>query len=201
MNEFIEQIYKKNKNYHGLIFLDRDGTLNYEVGYLSKLNQIKILPSVVKGLDFLNKNKIAVIVIANQPVVARGYVSVEGLKKINDRLTEILGKKNVYIDAIYSCPHHPEKNHRDIPAFAKKFRVKCKCRKPGLAMLERAFSAYKTKKIIGIVGDQTRDIMCGKNFSIKTALVLTGHKGQDGVYKIKPDFVGRNFYDAVKKLF
>ncbi len=200
MHQFIEQIYRNEKDYKGIIFLDRDGTLNQEVNYLQKLMQIKLLPSVLEGIRALNKNKIAVVIITNQPVVARGYITIGELKKINDSLVAILKKKNAYIDAIYSCPHHPEMEHPDIPPHAMKYRIKCECRKPGLAMYKKALSVFGSKKVFGVIGDQTRDIFAGKKLKIPTAAVMTGYKGKDALYDVTPDFVCDNFLTAVKNL-
>lgn len=200
MKKFIEQIYRKNKNYNGIVFLDRDGTINGEVKYLRSINQIEILPTVIEGLRLLNRNNIAVVVITNQPVVARGLITIEELKKINDRLFEILRKENAYIDAIYSCPHHPEKHHLDIPKHAMRFRIDCDCRKPGLAMFEKAASTFGSKKILGVIGDQARDVAAGKKLSITTVTVRTGHRGEDGAHDVRPDFICDNFLDAVQIL-
>lgn len=201
MNHFVEQIYNNSKDYKGIVFLDRDGTVNREFKYLADKKQIRVLPTVIEGLRLLNSNNIAVVIVTNQPVVARGIITIEGLKKINDRLFEILRKENAYIDAIYSCPHHPERHHTDIPAHAMKFRIKCECRKPGLAMYKKALVVYRSKKILGVIGDQTRDVAAGKKLSIPTVTVRTGHRGEDGTHNVVPDFACDNFLDAVKKLF
>lgn len=201
MRRFIEQVYRNNRNYKGIIFLDRDGTVNQEVDYLRSKYQIKILPTVIAGIRLLNKNKIAVVVITNQPVVARGIISIEELKKINDTLFEVLKKKGAFLDAIYSCPHHPEKHHPDIPKHAMKFRIVCLCRKPGTKMYEEAHKLYGSKEILGVIGDQTRDVVAGRALSAPTVIVKTGYGGGDRIYNVKPDFVSRNFLDAVQKLF
>lgn len=201
MRHFIEQIYRNNKNYKAIAFLDRDGTINKEVNYLSSKAQIEILPHVSDGIEMLNQNNIAVVVVTNQPVIARGMITIPGLKKLNDTLVEKLKKEGAYIDAIYSCPHHPEKNHSDIPASAMKYRVKCECRKPGLTMYKRALSTYGLKKIFGVIGDQTKDVLAGKKLKARTVVVKTGCRGKDGIYNVVPDFVCDNFLTAVQRLF
>lgn len=198
---FIEQIYRNNKDYRGIVFLDRDGTINEEVNYLRDKIQIEIFPKVANGIHLLNQNNTAVVVISNQPVVARGLITIEGLKKLNDILFEKLKKEGVYIDAIYSCPHHPERDHPDIPKRAMRYRIKCECRKPGLLMYKKALSIYGSKKILGVIGDQTRDILAGKRLKARTVIVKTGYKGKDGLYDVAPDFVCDNFLDAVRRLF
>lgn len=200
MNQFIEQIYRNSKNYKGIIFLDRDGTINEEVNYLRSKYQIEILPTVVEGLRLLNKKHIAVVVVTNQPVVARGLITIEDLKKLNDIMFENLRKERAYIDAVYSCPHHPERDHLDIPKRAMKYRMKCECRKHGLAMYKKALSVYGSPRILGVIGDQTRDVAAGKILSTPTVIVRTGHRGEDGTHDVSPDFVCNNFLDAVGRL-
>ncbi len=201
MQQFIEQIYRNSKNYKGIIFLDRDGTINRQVDYVRNKMQIKLLPKVSQGIRLLNKNKIAVVVITNQPVVARGWVTVNELKEINDTLISLLEKENAYIDAIYSCPHHPERHHPDILPRAMKYRIVCECRKPGLAMYRKALSEFGLKNILGIIGDQTKfDVQAGKKLKTRTVIVRTGYKGKDGLYDVSPDFVCDNFLTAVQKL-
>lgn len=200
MKGFIEQIYRNNKNYKGIVFLDRDGTINGEVDYLRSENQIEILPTVFEGIRLLNKREIAVVVITNQPVIARGLITIEELKNINNTLFEILRKENAYIDAIYSCPHHPEPDHPDIAPEAMKYRIKCECRKPGIAMHKKAMSVFGSKKILGVIGDNTRDIAAGEKLSATKVIVKTGDQGEDGTYDVRPDFICDNFLDAVQIL-
>lgn len=197
---FIEQIYRNTGDYEGIIFLDRDGTLIEDVNYLSDKEQIRILPTVSDGISLLNSNNIAVVVITNQPVVARGQVTINELKDVNDALVDVLKKENAFIDAIYSCPHHPERSHPDIPPYAMKYRIKCECRKPGVAMYKKALEEYGSPKILGVIGDQTKDVLAGKKLQARTAIVKTGHKGEDGLYDVSPDFACDSFLDAVKVL-
>ncbi len=200
MKKFVEQIYRNNKNYRGVVFLDRDGTINEDVNYLRSKYQIEILPTVVRGLRLLNKKHIAVVVVTNQPVVARGLITIEDLKKLNDTLIEKLKKEGAYIDAIYSCPHHPEPDHPEISFQAMKYRIKCDCRKPGLAMYKKVLSVYDSKKVLGVIGDQTRDVLAGKKLGTLGVIVRTGYKGEDGLYDVNADFVCDNFLDAVGRL-
>ncbi len=197
MHTFVERIYRNRKNYQGIIFLDRDGTINKEVSYLHDKKKIKILPNVISGIRLLNKNNIAVVVITNQPAVARGLLSIKALRKLNDFLVEKLKEEGAYIDAIYSCPHHPERNHPDIPKRAMKYRIKCKCRKPGIAMYKKALSIYGSKNILGVIGNQEKDMLAGKNLMATSVIIKTGYKGEYGVHDAAADFVCDNFLDAV----
>lgn len=180
--------------------MDRDGVINREVDYLSSIKQIKILPTVIRGLKLFNKKNIAVVVITNQPVVARGIISTKDLREINNFLLEKLKKKGVFLNAIYSCPHHPERNHNDIPKRALRYRIICECRKPGILMYKKALSVYNYPKVLGMIGDQTRDVMAGKKLGVHTVIVKTGLKGEDRIYEAAPDFICNNFLDAVTVL-
>lgn len=189
----MKQIFRNNKNYKALILLDRDGTINKEVGYLHRAAQLELLPTVIEGLRLLNKHNVAVIVITNQPMVAHGLLSIKDLKVINDTLVSLLEKEHTYIDAIYSCPHH-------TLGVIKMLSIICECRKPNTLLYEQALKDYKIKKVLGIIGDSTRDIRLGKNLGIPTVTVRTGRKGQDGIHETKADFIYDNFLTSAKKL-
>lgn len=196
--QFIRQIYKKaNASFKKTVFIDRDGTINEEIEYLSDLRQIKILPGVTEGIRKLNKHDIVVIVISNQPVVARGLATIKDIEQINDTLVNLLNKDGAYISAIYFCPHHPERNHPDIPIHVMKYRVECECRKPKLAMFRKAIEDFNINlKAAYLIGDRTGDIKAGENLGIPTILVKTGYGGKDNTYNVIPDYVSRNFKDA-----
>lgn len=189
----IKQIFRNNKNYKAIILLDRDGTINKKAGYLNRVGQLKLLPTVIDGLRLINNNNIAAIVITNQPVVAHGMLSIESLKIINETLVSLLEKEHAYIDAVYSCPHHPQ-------GTVKMFSITCQCRKPNTLLYKQALKDYKIQKVLGIIGDSTRDIQLGKNLGIPTVTVHTGSKGQDGIHQVKSDFTCDNFLTSVKKL-
>lgn len=198
--QFIEQIYSINKKYNGIIFLDRDGTIIKEINYLRNKTEIEILPTVIQGIRLLNEKGIAVIIITNQPVIARGLLTINELKEINNELVKKFKNEDAQIDAIFSCPHHPEKNHPDIPKSAMKYRIFCNCRKPNLSMYKQALNKYGSINMLGVIGDQTRDILTGNKLKISTVIINTGYKGKDSLYDASPDFTCNNFLDAVNCL-
>jgi len=199
MDLFIKQIYKKADAYlRKTVFIDRDGTLNKEVNYLSDPSQIQLLPGVTDGIKKLNMYNIVVVVVTNQPVVARGLATIQDVKLINDTLVTMLNKKHAYINAVYFCPHHPERDHPDIPALAIKYRIECECRKPKVAMLRKAIEDFDINLDSAyIVGDRMGDIKAGKNLGITTILVETGFAGRDNTYPIMPDYTTHDFSHAV----
>lgn len=191
MHQFIKQIYEKaNPLSKKTVFLDRDGTINKKVGYLSSSDQISFLPTITESVRKLNDKNFVVIVITNQPVVAKGLATEKDVKSINNTLVSMLNKEHAYINAIYSCPHHP---HADM----KEYRVACECRKPKLAMFNQATKDFNID--LGnsyIIGDTTRDIMAGKNLGIPTFLVGTGDEKNDKIFPIVPDYKCKKFSDA-----
>ncbi|MBI3589571.1 MAG: HAD family hydrolase [Candidatus Liptonbacteria bacterium] len=179
-------------SHHPAVFLDRDGTINREVDVLRDLKQLKILPRAAEAIKKINRLGFLVIVITNQPVIARGWLTEKEVDKIHAVLISRLARKGAKIDAIYYCPHHPNAN-------LKKYRVKCHCRKPNIGMILKAAKKYKINlKKSFMIGDHTRDILTGKNAKLKTILVKTGYAGKDNYYKIKPDFTTQNLQGAIK---
>lgn len=169
------------------VFLDRDGTINKYVGFARSLNQIELENDSSVGLKDINKSEFISIVVTNQPVIARGEVSFEQLREINNKIETLLGKDGAYFDDLFFCPHHPDKGFEgEIPSL----KFDCDCRKPKIGLLLQAKEKYNidlTKSYF--VGDTTMDIQTGVNAGMKTILVKTGEKGEDGKYDVKPDFI------------
>lgn len=175
------------------VFLDRDGTINREVDVLRSACELRILRGAAKAIRALNKLGFLVVVITNQAVVARGWIKEKGVDRIHAVLVNRLKKRGAQIDAIYYCPHHPQAN-------LKKYRLRCRCRKPNIGMILKAAKKLGIK-IRGsfMVGDTTRDILAGKRARLKTILVKTGYGGEDGYHKnVKPDYVAKNLLEAVR---
>jgi D,D-heptose 1,7-bisphosphate phosphatase len=174
------------------IFLDRDGTINREVDNLRSLSQLRLLPGSASGIKLFRKLGYRIIVVTNQPVIARGWLKEKELEYIHEVLKKRLSAKSAEIDAIYYCPHHPE-------ATLKQYRKKCLCRKPSTLLLERATKDFNVDlKKSFVVGDRTADILSGERMNIKTILVKTGYGGSDKKYKVTPDYVTKNLFSAAK---
>lgn len=170
------------------VFLDRDGTINEEVNYLSKIEQVKILPNSAKAIKLLNENGFKTIITTNQSGVARGYFSIETLEEINNHLKSELLKEGAVIDAIYYCPHHPDDG--------------CHCRKPKTGLIERAKEELDVDLSSSfVVGDKILDLETGRKMGCKTVLVLTGY-GYDELkekekWEFHPDQIVQDLYEAV----
>lgn len=166
------------------VFLDRDGTICVDVGYLRSVDQVELFPESANAIKLLNEKKIPVIVVTNQSGVARGYFTEDTIKAANAKLKELLSKESVYVDDVYYCPHHPDDG--------------CICRKPKIGMIDDASRKFgiDVKKSF-VVGDKSTDIELGKNIGAKTILVLTG-SGKEDKEKSNPDYIADNLLDAVK---
>jgi len=179
-----------------VVFLDRDGVINEDIELITKPSQIKLIKGSAEGLKLLKKHGFITIVVTNQPVVARNLCTEEDVKKINEKLKTMLAKKGAIIDAIYYCPHHPDKGYpEENPAY----KIECECRKPKIGMLLKASEdfGFELKNCI-VVGDRTVDIQTGKNAGCRTILVKTGKGGNDKKYDVKPDYVCKNLFAAAR---
>jgi len=178
------------------VFFDRDGVVIRQVDFLIKPRQLKLLPNVSRVIKFLNRFGFLVVVITNQPVVARGLIRPEGIDKIHTALIGRLKKQGAEINAVYFCPHHPN-------ATLKKYRKRCRCRKPQPGMILKAAKEHHINlKKSFMVGDALIDIVAGKRAGLKTILVKTGpgHSRLDKRYakNFKPDFIVENLNEIVK---
>ena len=179
------------------VFMDRDGTINDERGYLADPCGLGILPGAVDAIRLINENQIKAVVITNQSGVARGYFSEEVVEKIHLRLRELLEEKGAYLDGIYYCPHHPEVGPPE-------YRKKCNCRKPALGMLNRASTELEIDLSRSyVVGDKLTDIEPAYKVGAKGILVLTGYGKEQMEYlnersKRQPHYIARDILEAVK---
>ena len=174
------------------IFLDRDGTLNEDPGYLGDPQLLNLYPDTGKALAFLkNELNLKLIVISNQSGVARGLINKEKVDAVNAKVNELLLKDNVQIDAFYYCPYHPDYSSKE----------ECSCRKPSPELVFKSaekFNIDLSKSYF--IGDAVSDIECGFNANLKTILVKTGY-GKDSFSILQklnkmPSFVAENILDA-----
>lgn len=190
------KVYCRNlKNKQKAIFIDRDGVINKEVNLLHEPKQLKLIKGAAEAIRRLNNSEYLVIVITNQPIVARGLCTEEDIREIHKKLETLLGAHGAFIDRIYYCPHHPDKGY---PNENKKYKIECECRKPNIGMLLKAEKEFNIKKKLSfIIGDSTTDIQTGINYGIQTILVKTGYKGLDKKFSVIPNYVFQNLKEAV----
>lgn len=178
--------YEKNKP---AIFLDRDGVLVEEKGYIVSIKDLNIFPYAKECVSKIKEKGYCAIVITNQSGVARGLLSEEKLKEINHYLLRATG-----IDAIYYCPHHP---NGKVSAYSKS----CICRKPAVGLFQRACEDYHIDMHESyMVGDRACDIKAGQNAGIKTVLLETGYGTERLEEAVQPDYVFQNLEDFVNCL-
>jgi D,D-heptose 1,7-bisphosphate phosphatase len=185
---------------HRAIFLDRDGTINEEVGYLDDLAKLKIIPAAFEAVRLINAAKMKAVVITNQAGVARGLFSEDFVKIANKFLHAEFLKENALIDAFYYCPHHPTEG-------IGSYHRECDCRKPAPGMLLQAAQEMNIDLARSyIIGDRYNDIEAGKRAQVKGVLVKTGF-GQsvlqdDGPDKLtaynQPDYIAADILEAVR---
>jgi D-glycero-D-manno-heptose 1,7-bisphosphate phosphatase len=182
------------------VFLDRDGTINEEVGYLDSLDKLKIIPGAYEAIRLINESEMKAVVISNQAGVARGLFPEDFVKITHEYLQNALRKKGAYIDNFYYCPHHPTEG-------IEPYRQVCNCRKPAPGMLLQAAQDLNIDLTRSyLVGDRFRDMEAAKKAGVKGVLVKTGF-GQsllqyDGPDKEtaegKPDFIAADILEAVR---
>lgn len=163
-------VQKRNlRNKQKAIFLDRDGTINKYVGFLTDINQFELIDGVSEAIKKINHSEYLCIVITNQPVIARGEVSVGELDEIHNKMQTLLGKDGAYIDGLYYCPHHPDKG---FAGERIEYKINCECRKPKPGLILQAAKDFNIDLSQSwMIGDGKNDVLCGKNASCKTALI------------------------------
>ena len=171
------------------IFLDRDGTINKYVGFLRNIDDFELEDDVVDAIKLINNSGYLAIMVTNQPVIARGEVSLEELHEIHNKMETLLGLEGAYLDAIYFCPHHP---HKGYEGERPEYKIECQCRKPKPGMLMKAAKDFNIDLSASwMVGDGETDVQCGKNGGCHTAAI----KGDFGA-----DLTGNNLYECVSKI-
>lgn len=157
---------KKNlSNKQKAIFLDRDGTINKYNGFINKVEDFNLCDNVSSTIKKINSSEYLAIVITNQPVIARGECNVSTLNTIHKKMETLLGKDGAYIDAIYYCPHHPDKGFENE---VKELKIDCNCRKPKIGLLLKAVDDFNIDlKESFFIGDSDIDVKTGENADCK----------------------------------
>jgi D-glycero-D-manno-heptose 1,7-bisphosphate phosphatase len=179
------------------VFLDRDGVIIREEGYISDPRRLQLLPGSGDAIRLFNRSAITTVVITNQSGVARGFFSEGAIAEMNRAMTERLEEQGACLDGIYYCPHHPE-------GIIESFRKVCDCRKPATGLLTRAARDHGIELSRSyLVGDKRSDMECACRAGVKGILVLTGYGAEE--YRLmspapaaKPVFVGDDLLDAAR---
>ena len=158
------------KNKQKAVFLDRDGTINKYVGFLSKPEQFELIPGAAEAIKKINKSGYLAIVVTNQPVIARGDCTWEELQEIHNKMETELGKDGAFLDAIYICPHHKDKGFEGERA---EYKFDCDCRKPKAGLLFQAANDFNIDLSQSImIGDSEIDIIAGEKAGCKMTIII-----------------------------
>lgn len=181
-----------------VVFLDRDGTLNEEVRYLYRKEDLRFLPGVPEALKQLRDAGYKLVVVTNQAGVARGYYKEADVEALHRYMNRLLSEQGASIDAFFYCPHHPE---HGIGAYKKA----CHCRKPETGLFERAQCLFDVDKAASwMIGDKLIDAEAGRRYGVSTVLVGTGYgpaekERADGVPEDRPyDFYAETMKEAAE---
>lgn len=174
------------------VFLDRDGTINEDPGYLTDPSEIRLLPGVGEGLRLLQERDFRLVVVSNQSGVARGMCTEATLERIQRRLETLLQAEGVTLTGTYYCPHHPEGS--------PPYRQVCSCRKPEGGLVQRAVQEHNIDLSRSyVVGDKLVDIELARQMGMPAILVLTGHGRPRGVSGlVEPDYIAADLTEAAR---
>jgi histidinol-phosphate phosphatase family protein len=173
------------------VFMDRDGTINEEVSYLSRMEQLRLYPQTVEAVRLINAAGMKAVVVTNQSGIARGYFTEEFVWSVHERINELLAVQGARIDGFYVCPHHPVYGNGI-------YKQECSCRKPRPGMLLRAAAELNIDLSRSyMVGDMLKDIEAGKSAGARAVLVRTGY-GSNIVRTDMPAFIADDVLEAVQ---
>ena len=181
------------------VFIDRDGTISEEVGYINHPSRFRVFPYAASAIKLLNDQGWLAVVITNQAGVARGYFSESMIETIHYNLQQALRDEGARVDAIYYCAHHPTVGEPP-------YRQECDCRKPKPGLVTRATKDLDIAlEQSWMIGDRYGDIELARNAGVRSALVLSGYgrgewENQRSLWKHQPDLVAENLLEAVESI-
>ena len=179
------------------VFMDRDGTVSKEIGYVNHAARYELLPRTAAAIKLLNENGIKALLATNQAGVARGYFPEERITEVHQKLERLLAEEDAYLDQIYYCKHHPDVGEGE-------YRQNCDCRKPKPGLLKQGAKDFDLDlEQSYMIGDKISDVEAAKRVGATGILVLTGY-GR-GVYEyeqdqwtVQPDYIAEDLYEAVE---
>lgn len=180
------------------VFIDRDGTLNEDIGYVSTPDELVLYPWAAEAVRRINDSGLLAIVITNQSGIARGIYTERTLDAIHSRMIHDLAREGARIDAVYYCPHHPDFGD-------PRYRLACDCRKPRTGLLEKASREHRIDMAGSyVIGDKASDIKLAENAGARAALVFTGYGRETFAHPDRwpcaPEITAENLLDAVKRI-
>src|SRR5687768_4120951 len=182
---------------HPAVFIDRDGTISEEVGYINHPSRFRLFPYSAQAIKVLNNSGWLAILITNQAGVARGYFSEDIILSVHDRLRSDLEVEAAKLDAVYYCAHHPTVGEPP-------YRLECDCRKPKTGLIDRATKDFDIDLTASwMIGDRYSDIELARNAGLHSAFVLSGYgrgewEFQRSAWKLEPEVVADNLLDVAR---
>jgi D-glycero-D-manno-heptose 1,7-bisphosphate phosphatase len=179
------------------VFIDRDGTINEQMGYINHISRFILLPGTIEGLRLLNRQLYLTIIVSNQSGVARGYFPIELVDQIHAHMRSLLEKEGAHIDGIFFCPHYPK-------GIVPEYSIVCDCRKPGTGLIQRACKSFDIDlENSYIIGDRCMDMELAHRSNLKGILVTTGYGLGDIEYVLprspfKPLHIAEDLLHAVR---
>jgi D-glycero-D-manno-heptose 1,7-bisphosphate phosphatase len=179
------------------LFMDRDGTVSEEVGYVNHPSRFRVFPYSADAIKLLNDNGWLAIVVTNQAGVARGYFAEDVIMKVHAQLRADVEKSGAKLDAIYYCAHHPSVGEPP-------YRLDCDCRKPKTGLIDRAAADFEIDlQRSWMVGDRYGDVELAQNAGLHSALVLSGYgrgewEYQRELWKLEPELVDENLLEVAR---
>lgn len=181
------KVHARNlKNRQKAIFLDRDGTINKMVGFVTKPEHFELIEGAAEAIKAINKSGYLAIVVTNQPVIARGDCTFEELQTIHDKMETELGKVGAFVDAIYVCPHHTDKG---FEGERPEYKCNCDCRKPKPGLLLQAAKDFNIDLSESyMIGDSHRDVEAGENAGVKKSIMVEENE-ENGLLELVNDIL------------
>jgi D-glycero-D-manno-heptose 1,7-bisphosphate phosphatase len=181
-----------------VVFLDRDGTINIEKGYIRRLEDLNLIDGAGEAIAKLNQAGVVCVLVTNQTGAARAYYPESHIHDLHNRLTGLLAEFGAKLDAIYYCPHISSEEGGTVAPY----NIACNCRKPLPGMVQQAVAEMEGLDMdrAFVVGDKSTDVELAHNCKIKGILVETGYGKQvlGGEYQwaVKPDYVASSIVEA-----
>jgi D-glycero-D-manno-heptose 1,7-bisphosphate phosphatase len=178
------------------VFIDRDGTINEQMGYVNHLSRFILLPRVVEAVRMLNESGLLALIVSNQAGAARGYCPLDLIEEVHESMKKALDRGGARLDGIYYCPHHPR-------SVIPELRIDCDCRKPRRGLIDQACRDFEIDMNRSyVVGDRCLDIELGSRCGVRGILVKTGYGRGEAEHILpsrteKPVYIAEDLYDAV----
>ncbi len=179
------------------VFIDRDGTVNEQMGYINHLSRFVMLSGSAEAIKLLNRHNFLAIIVSNQSGVARGYYPIELVEDVHSHMRTLMEEEGAFVDGIFFCPHY-------VKGSVPEYSIECDCRKPGTGLIEKACKAFDIDMENSyVIGDRYSDIELAFRLNLKGILVSTGYGLGDMNYvfprlSFKPNHIAKDLLHAVK---